>query len=417
MKKRILSILLVLCLTVGLLPTVVLAEGEAASESPWKLITPRPTEVDQTPYYDSVAVSSFEELKTALETVPDDIQEDYEPTLTILVKGWQGEFTWHEEGGELTIDFGGDQKANRTCVPQLVICGYDLDDDTALVTWEIPENVTITCYEKLWVDAPSSYSSRGGGGGYNPLRIVVNGTLNLYNEVTSGNEILVNGTLTCGQNSVLDEVGSITVNDGGRLNANQTTLARSVTVNDGASMDVGGWWVNVRDLTISSGAEVTHKDIASMSLYGTLTLGDGVELDVKSLKIATSGSYYTGDNIVAIVADGTAAVKNTISLDAAFGASVSLTLQGNLTVDAITVDTNRNETEESLWGDATMTIPAGSHVKIDYINPYIYGADSDLTINVAGTLEFEESGGSSRWRVGNLVLGETAEDGSIMYSS
>lgn len=131
MKKRIGAILLTVCMLLGLLPTTALAEEAIASDSPWKLIKPGETETDQTPYYGSVAVKSFEELKKAVETVPDDIKSEYEPTLSIWIENERNndKFTWPETGGELTIDFGGDQKPTSSCVPEIEIYGSRTDNE------------------------------------------------------------------------------------------------------------------------------------------------------------------------------------------------------------------------------------------------------------------------------------------------
>ncbi len=404
MKKRIGAILLTICMLVGALPTAALA-AETRAESPWKLVTPGETEVDQTPYYASIAVKSFEELKRAVETVPDDIQSGYEPTLSIWIASkWNDAFTWPEEGGELTIDFGGDQKATNSCVPRIELYASSTSED--LVTWEIPENVTITCYENMQI---ASYG--------NTLHIAVDGALNLYNRIKDSDEkgeITVNGSLSCARSegdwnpADLSTFSSITVNNGGTLTVEHGKLAKHVIVNQGASVNMGQS-SHVYDLTVHSGAEFTHTSDYDWNLYGTLTLDDGVELDAGSVAIALTD----GAADAAIVTSGTAILDGDIYLQSLFGGVASLTLQGNLTVGPILVYTSIFETDTSDRGRAVVTIPVGSHVKTPFINEHIHNVASDLTIHAAGTLEFGVNGGTNSWKIGDLVLGETAADGTV----
>lgn len=62
-------------------------------------------------------------------------------------------------------------------------------------------------------------------------------------------------------------------------------------------------------------------------------------------------------------------------------------------------------------GTAQVLVPADSHVELSSVNAN--SAANGLDMHVTGTLELGEKCYSRRWKSGELVLGETAEDGTV----
>lgn len=391
MKKRMGLILLNICMLLVLLPTAALAEETA--DTVWKVST------DDQGSQCYASAHSWEDLEKALKTVPE-VTNMNQSELTI----WVSDFTWPEstdgEMIDLVLDYPLTSQKSDTPNQMPRIYLYGKADDSGFTTWEIPEYINLTCYEDMEKDYYSA-----------PVRIVVNGTLNLASEIEDyykKSEIVVNGTLNCmpdaggWSGADLRTISSVTVNEGGTFAAEYTEFAQEVILDRGASMKMGQTNY-VFDLTVHSGAIFTPTSESAWYLFGTLTLDGGVELDAGSMSLWTNSGAHSGSVDAAIVTDGAAAVTGTIGMKV-YQSAATLTLQGDLTVEMLSVNTSDP-------GTAKIIIPADSHAKISYINAG--NAQNGLNMQVIGTLEFGVSGGCSKWKTGELVLGETAEDGTV----
>ena len=337
MKKRMLSILLILCMLLTLLPTTALASGNDTGMAMAK---------------------NYEELVNALNDSTVTELTIYPRWPINIEKNEYEYFTWPE--GEVTLNL---DAANSVC-----------DIYLANGTWTIPENVTVNAYDTVYIGAPTGTD------------IVINGTWNcMSNQAIIGNvsgggalygALTVNGTLAVAKGLRVSpaKVGSFKLN--GTLENAGVCYINNMTMADGAQV------VNVPDPEIvNSMREIYLVDGGSITGPGTGTASIGGKITVSKTGML-SGSL-TADRITLssgstlTVADGADVTIGDLTCNGTSSSPAAINVNGKLTVTTDGYNTVSN---------ATITL--GEHGVLALSPNVQFGSStSNSTIEGAGTLE------------------------------
>lgn len=273
MKKRMLSILLTLCMVLSLLPATALAGGVETEEN-------------------YLVVSDWAGLLDAMDTIEKTMADPVYQGIKIKANN----FGWPDEGGTLVIDFEDDQKTTTgTSGAGNQYYIYLVGDNGAVgCTWEIPANVTLQCYERLYLG--DSYGANSTVAVNGKVEFMDYGTFVNNNYPYTKATVTVNGTLntSAGTNTTnLTNVGLI-VSDGGTLNVLYRCNLGEVSIAAGAAVNIGASTTIAGTLTLADGVHLTGQ---TLSLQGDLTtLGSAVvENSIQFYNSATlSGDLVLG---------------------------------------------------------------------------------------------------------------------------
>ncbi len=337
MKKRTLSILLILCMLLSLLPAAALASGNDTGMA---------------------MVTSYEELKAALQdsTVTQlTIYPQWQPDLSEDVYTY---FTWPT--GDVTLNL---DAANETCS---IYLGNG--------TWTIPENVTVNAYDTVYIGSP------------NGTDMVINGTWNcMSNQAIIGNisgsdglygSLTVNGTLTVAKDLRVSpaQVGSFTLNgtleNAGVCYINHMTMADGAEVVNIPNPEIVN---SVREIYLVDGGSITGPGTGSAAIGGQITV----------YKTGTLSGNLTADRIT---------LYNGSTLNVAAGADVTIHKLGcngtSSSPAAINVDGELSITTDGYNTVSNTTITLGENGVLALSPNVQFGSSSsNSTIEGDGTLE------------------------------
>ena len=333
MKKRMLSILLTLCMVLSLLPTTALAGG---------------VETDG----NYLVVSDWEGLQAAMTRIETETADPVYQGIKVKAES----FGWPEDERTLVIDFENDGKTNSgkssTTGNQYYIYLVGASGSGGC-TWEIPANVTLQCYERLYLG--DSYGATS--------TVTVNGKVEFMDQGTFVNNYYPYAAATMIVNGIL--------NTSGTYSTNLTNVG--LTVSDGGTLNVL-YRCNLGEVSIA--AEATVNIGANTTISGSLTLADGVHLTGQTLSL--QGDLTTPGSVV---------VENSVQIYHNSTSSETITLSGDLVLGSV----------QPYGNSPVLTIPADSNVSLEG-----FSSASGVTVNVAGVLDITD--GCSNFDSSTIII-------------
>ena len=332
MKKRMLSILLTLCMVLSLLPATALAGGVETEEN-------------------YLVVSDWAGLLDAMDTIEKTMADPVYKGIKIKANN----FGWPAEGGTLVIDFEDDQqtttgKSEAGNQYYIYLVG---DYGAGGCTWEIPANVTLQCYERLYLG--DSYGATS--------TVNVNGKVEFMDQGTFVNNYYPYAAATMIVNGIL--------NTSGTYSTNLTNVG--LTVSDGGTLNVL-YRCNLGEVSIA--AEATVNIGANTTISGSLTLANGVHLTGQTLSL--QGDLTTPGSVV---------VENSVQIYHNSTSSETITLSGDLVLGSV-----------QPYGNApVLTIPAGSNASLER-----FSSAAGVSVKAAGVLDI--TGGYSNFDSSTITI-------------